>query len=85
MDGGEGGTGASPLIFTDAVSLPFRLGFARVYSIFAKSGLHNDVTFIGGGKLGLPHNAIVAFGLGVDLVGEQGERGDLLAGDTPVM
>lgn len=68
IDGGEGGTGASPLIFTDAVSLPFRLGFSRVYSIFAEHGLHEDVTFIGAGKLGLPDNAIVAFGLGVDMV-----------------
>ncbi|MEJ7630616.1 MAG: FMN-binding glutamate synthase family protein [Nocardioidaceae bacterium] len=68
IDGGEGGTGASPLIFTDAVSLPFRLGFSRVYSIFAEAGLHERVTFIGAGKLGLPDNAIVAFGLGVDMV-----------------
>ncbi|WP_183098213.1 FMN-binding glutamate synthase family protein [Nocardioides pelophilus] len=68
VDGGEGGTGASPLIFTDAVSLPFRLGFARVYAEFARRGLHEDVTFIGAGKLGLPDNAIVAFALGVDLV-----------------
>ncbi len=68
IDGGEGGTGASPLIFTDAVSLPFRLGFARVYSIFAERGLHDGVTFIGAGKLGIPDNAIVAFGLGVDMV-----------------
>lgn len=68
VDGGEGGTGASPLIFTDAVSLPFRMGFSRVYRIFAERGLHEDVTFIGAGKLGLPDNAIVAFGLGVDLV-----------------
>jgi len=68
IDGGEGGTGASPLIFTDAVSLPFRLGFARVYSMFARRGLHESVTFIGGGKLGLPDNAVVAFALGADMV-----------------
>ncbi|GAA1136633.1 FMN-binding glutamate synthase family protein [Nocardioides aquiterrae] len=68
VDGGEGGTGASPLIFTDAVSLPFRLGFARVYRMFAQRGLHEDVTFIGSGKLGLPDNAVVAFALGADLV-----------------
>ncbi len=68
IDGGEGGTGASPLIFTDAVSLPFRLGFARVYAEFAARGLHEDVTFIGAGKLGLPDNAIVAFALGADMV-----------------
>jgi glutamate synthase domain-containing protein 2 len=68
IDGGEGGTGASPLIFTDAVSLPFRLGFSRVYREFARRGLHEDVTFIGAGKLGLPDNAIVAFALGADMV-----------------
>jgi glutamate synthase domain-containing protein 2 len=68
IDGGEGGTGASPLIFTDAVSLPFRMGFARVYAEFARRGLHEDVTFIGSGKLGLPDNAVVAFALGADLV-----------------
>jgi glutamate synthase domain-containing protein 2 len=68
IDGGEGGTGASPLIFTDAVSLPFRLGFSRVYAEFARRGLHEDVTFIGAGKLGLPDNAIVAFALGADMV-----------------
>jgi glutamate synthase (ferredoxin) len=68
IDGGEGGTGASPLIFTDAVSLPFRLGFSRVYAEFARRGLHQDVTWVGAGKLGLPDNAVVAFALGADLV-----------------
>lgn len=68
IDGGEGGTGASPLIFTDAVSLPFRLGFSRVYSEFARRDLHEQVTFIGAGKLGLPDNAVVAFALGADMV-----------------
>ncbi|NYJ08779.1 FMN-binding glutamate synthase family protein [Petropleomorpha daqingensis] len=68
IDGGEGGTGAAPLIFTDSVSLPFQLGFARVYSVFARAGLHEQVVFVGGGKLGLPDNAVVAFALGCDLV-----------------
>ena len=68
VDGGEGGTGAAPLIFTDSVSLPFQLGFARAYRLFAERGLHEQVTFIGGGKLGLPDNAVVAFALGCDMV-----------------
>ncbi|OBB62000.1 glutamate synthase [Mycobacterium sp. 852013-51886_SCH5428379] len=68
IDGGEGGTGAAPLIFTDSVSLPFQLGFAQVYRIFAERGLHEDVVFIGGGKLGLPVNAVVGFALGCDMV-----------------
>jgi glutamate synthase domain-containing protein 2 len=68
IDGGEGGTGAAPLIFTDSVSLPFQLGFARVYKTFAERGLHERVVFIGAGKLGLPDNAVVAFALGCDMV-----------------
>ncbi|MFF8916994.1 FMN-binding glutamate synthase family protein [Streptomyces sp. NPDC015032] len=68
IDGGEGGTGAAPLIFTDSVSLPFRMGFSRVYGTFAERGLTDDITFIGSGKLGLPENAAVAFALGVDMI-----------------
>lgn len=68
VDGGEGGTGAAPLIFTDTVSLPFQLGFSRVYAAFAERGLAEQVTFVGAGKLGLPDNAVVAFALGCDMV-----------------
>ncbi len=68
VDGGEGGTGASPVIFADSIALPFRMGFSRVYGSFAEAGLTDDVTFIGSGKLGLPDNAIVAFALGADMV-----------------
>jgi glutamate synthase domain-containing protein 2 len=68
IDGGEGGTGAAPLLFTDSVSLPFQLGFARVQAVFARAGLAEDVVFVGAGKLGLPDNAVVAFALGCDMV-----------------
>jgi glutamate synthase (ferredoxin) len=68
VDGGEGGTGAAPLIFTDSVALPFRIGFARVYAVFAGAGLHERVVFTGAGKLGLPDNAVIAFALGADTV-----------------
>ncbi len=68
VDGGEGGTGAAPLIFADAVSFPFRVGFSLVYKKFATAGLTDDVTFMGAGKLGVPENAVVAFALGVDMV-----------------
>jgi glutamate synthase domain-containing protein 2 len=66
VDGGEGGTGAAPLVFSDSVAYPFRIGFAEVYKRFAAAGLTDDVAFIGGGKLGLPENAVVAFALGCD-------------------
>ena len=68
VDGGEGGTGAAPLVFSDSVAYPFRLGFTHVYRRFAAAGLTDDVFFIGAGKLGLPETAAVAFALGVDSV-----------------
>jgi glutamate synthase domain-containing protein 2 len=68
VDGGEGGTGAAPLAFTDHVALPFKLGFARVYAAFAAAGVADDVVFIGSGKLGFPDTALSAFALGADMV-----------------
>jgi glutamate synthase domain-containing protein 2 len=66
IDGGEGGTGAGPLVFTDHVALPFKVGFARVYRIFAEAGITDRVVFLGAGKLGLPASALLAFALGCD-------------------
>ena len=68
IDGGEGGTGAAPMIFADSVAYPFRIAFTEVYKRFAAAGLTDDVTFIGAGKLGLTENALVAFALGADMV-----------------
>jgi glutamate synthase domain-containing protein 2 len=68
IDGGEGGTGAAPLVFADHVALPFRLAMARVFREFALRGLDDRVVFIGSAKLGLPETALLAFGLGCDMI-----------------
>jgi glutamate synthase domain-containing protein 2 len=68
IDGGEGGTGAAPLVFSDHVALPFKLGMSAVYRTFFEAGLHQKVCFIGSGKLGFPETALLAFGLGCDLI-----------------
>ena len=68
IDGGEGGTGAAPLTYADHVSLPFKIGFARVYQIFQKTGVSQDVVWIGSGKLGFPDRAVIAFAMGCDMV-----------------
>ncbi len=68
VDGGEGGTGAAPLVFSDHVSLPFRLGFAEVFRTFAERGMHEQVTWIGSGKLGFAQEALLAMNLGADMV-----------------
>lgn len=69
VDGGEGGTGAAPLPFSDHVALPFRAGFAEVYRAFAEQKLHEKILFIGAGRLGLPTEAMVALAMGADMVG----------------
>ena len=68
IDGGEGGTGAGPLVFTDHVALPFKQGFSRVYREFAEAGIHDKVVFVGSGRLGLPESAVLAFALGCDMI-----------------
>ena len=68
IDGGEGGTGAAPLVFSDHVSLPFRHGFSRVRGLFDEADLSEQITFIGSGKLGFPEMAFYGFALGCDLI-----------------
>jgi glutamate synthase (ferredoxin) len=68
IDGGEGGTGAGPLVFTDHVALPFKVGFSRVLKTFTAHGLHEQIVFAGSGKLGFPEAAVFAFALGCDLI-----------------
>lgn len=68
IDGGEGGTGAAPLTFSDHVSLPFKIGMSRVFKVFADAKLADDIVFMGSGKLGFPHEVLLAFGLGCDMI-----------------
>lgn len=68
IDGGEGGTGAAPLTFTDHVSLPFKVGFTRVYKTFLDEKMAEPIVWIGSGRLGFPDRAIVAISLGADLI-----------------
>ncbi len=68
IDGGEGGTGAAPLVFSDHVSLPFKTAFHRVYQLFHQADLDRKLVFVGAGKLGFPQRALLSFALGVDMI-----------------
>nr|WP_242606568.1 FMN-binding glutamate synthase family protein [Protofrankia symbiont of Coriaria ruscifolia] len=68
IDGGEGGTGAAPLAFSDHVALPFKLGFSRVHGIFTDAGLDERIVFVGSAKLGFPESALLAMAMGCDLI-----------------
>ena len=49
------------------MALPFKVGFSRVYRIFTETGVADQVVFVGSGKLGFPHSALLALSLGCDL------------------
>ena len=68
IDGGEGGTGAAPLTFSDHVSLPFKVGFARVYQVFLEHGITERIVWNGSAKLGFPDRAIIALAMGCDMI-----------------
>jgi glutamate synthase (ferredoxin) len=68
IDGGEGGTGAAPLTFSDHVALPFKLGFSRVYRVFAERGIDQNVVFMGAGRLGFPETSLLSIAMGCDLI-----------------
>ncbi|TNF23641.1 MAG: FMN-binding glutamate synthase family protein [Deltaproteobacteria bacterium] len=68
VDGGEGGTGAAPLVFSDHVALPFKVGFTRVRAIFERAGIADQVVWVGSGRIGFPADALFAFGLGCDMI-----------------
>ena len=68
IDGGEGGTGAAPLVFSDHVAKPFKIGFSRVQHVFHNQGIADRIVWCGSGKLGSPEDAIFAFALGCDIV-----------------
>mgnify|MGYP001156897031 CR=1 FL=1 len=68
IDGGEGGTGAGPLVFTDHVALPFKIAFSRVHRIFDAAGISEKVVFVGSGKLGFSQDALLAFAMGCDMI-----------------
>ena len=68
IDGGEGGTGAAPLTFSDHVALPFKIGLARVFREFSQAGLQEKVVFIGSGKLGFPEETLLSMAMGCDMI-----------------
>jgi len=68
IDGGEGGTGAAPLVFSDHVAMPFKLGFSSVYRTFAERSLQDKIVFIGAGRLGFPAQSLLALAMGCDMI-----------------
>ena len=68
VDGGEGGTGASPMPLMDHVGLPLYESLVIVADSLNKHGLRDRIRVVASGKLATPANAAFALCLGADRV-----------------
>ncbi|MCB9235499.1 MAG: FMN-binding glutamate synthase family protein [Bacteroidia bacterium] len=66
VDGGEGGTGAAPLEFSDSVGMPMRDGLAFVYDALVGFDLKKDIKLIASGKVATSFHLFRALALGAD-------------------
>lgn len=67
VDGGEGGTGASPQEFSNAVGMPLREAVAFVYDVLTGFGLKKHIKIIASGKVVSGFDIIKNIALGADL------------------
>ncbi len=77
VDGGEGGTGAAPLEFTNSIGMPARDGWIFVHSALRGTGLRDDIRIIASGKILSAFHMVRAMALGADLCASA--RGMMLA------
>jgi glutamate synthase domain-containing protein 2 len=67
VDGGEGGTGASPQEFSNAVGMPLREGVAFVYDVLSGFDLKKHIKIIASGKISSGFDLVKNIALGADL------------------
>lgn len=68
IDGGEGGTGAAPMMLADHVGMSIEHALPIVDNIFRKLGIRDEVTLISSGKVATPADVARHLALGADLV-----------------
>lgn len=66
IDGGEGGTGAAPLEFSNSVGMPFVEGLAFAYDALVGFNLKKDIKLFGSGKIASGFDIFRAISLGAD-------------------
>ncbi len=66
VDGGEGGTGAAPLEFSNSLGMPFRDGLSFVYDALQGFGIKDHIKILTSGKVITGFDMAKAFALGAD-------------------
>jgi glutamate synthase domain-containing protein 2 len=77
VDGGEGGTGAAPLVLASHAGVPMKQGIAMVDWALRKHGVRDKVHLFSSGQIATPIDVVVAMALGAD--GVNIARGFLLS------
>lgn len=67
VDGGEGGTGAAPVEFSNSVGMPYREGLAFVYDALVGFGIKKHIKIIASGKITTSFHIFRALALGADV------------------
>ncbi|RMG46731.1 MAG: FMN-binding glutamate synthase family protein [Acidobacteria bacterium] len=67
VDGGEGGTGAAPLEFSNSVGMPLADGLNFVHNALVGAGLREKVKIIAAGKITTGFHVLHKIALGADL------------------
>lgn len=67
VDGGEGGTGAAPLEFSDSVGTPLNDGLSFVHNALVGAGLRDRIRVIASGKINTGFQMATKVALGADM------------------
>ncbi len=68
VDGGEGGTGAAPVEFTNSIGMPLRDGLLFVYETLVGYDIKDKITLIASGRIFTGFHVARAIALGADLI-----------------
>lgn len=68
VDGGDGGTGAAPLVLSSYSGLPMKQAIAVAHWALKKHGVRDKVVMFASGKIATPIDIAVAMALGADAV-----------------
>ncbi|MCB0401052.1 MAG: FMN-binding glutamate synthase family protein [Flavobacteriales bacterium] len=68
VDGGEGGTGAAPIEFSNSLGMPLKNGLSFVYDTLVGYDLKKDIILIGSGKVFSAFDIARTLALGADMV-----------------
>ncbi len=77
VDGGEGGTGAAPVEFSNSLGMPLRDGLSFVHDTLRGYNLRKDIKIIASGRIISSFHIVKAMALGADLTNSA--RGMMLA------